>query len=121
MKLKKYLIYKNENSQTFEILQDGFSYQAGLFGGFWLAYHRIWSLAFIFSLYFILFQFMSAVNLSSSLIFNSLLQFLGFGFFAIDILEWHYKKQGYNFEDIIFAYSTEEAELKFYERLRDVQ
>jgi hypothetical protein len=110
MKLKKYLIYKHQTLPRIAIINDGFSFRAAIFGALWLLYQGIWKVASLFMLGSFCF---SMLDLNITII--QIMSFLSLGLFAADILEWHYKKQGYELERIIFAYSEEEVELRFYD------
>jgi hypothetical protein len=109
MKLNKYLIYKHKEYPKIVIIRDAFSFSAGIFGEFWLLYHKIWDIAlFLLLISMIIF---TIVEIDIKIV--RLISFLSFGFLATDILEWHYKRHGYLLENIIYAYSEEEAEISF--------
>ena len=106
MKLKKYLIYKHQTFPQIKIILDAFSFPAAIFGGFWLMYHRIWAFLLLIPVKMLIGSFMMHI-----------MSCMFLGFFAADILEWHYKRRGYTIYDIIFAYSESEAEMKIYSKL----
>jgi hypothetical protein len=110
MKLKKYLIYKHPELLKIEIIKDGFSLPAAIFGGAWLIYHKVWTML-------LLFLFLIPIKMLSGAVLAQIISSLFLGFFAADILEWHYKKHGYVLYDIISAYSEGEVEIKIYEKL----
>ena len=112
-----YSVYTDSSKKDNELIliKQGFSLIAGFFNFFWALYHRMWAIAiFLMILSFIV----SADGLSFIAYSISLAILFIFGFFASEIREYYAIKRGYSLSDIILAYSEEEAEIKYIQRIK---
>ncbi len=104
--------------ETAVFVPEGFNIYAFIFTELWALYHRLWLLAFIITLLFVLI-FTLGRDYGFHLMSTTILQMgirLMIGFQANDVLRSHYEKKGYVFVDMVAAHSQLEAELRFYDR-----
>jgi hypothetical protein len=110
-----YSIYVNpqKKDNDFVLIKQGFSFYAALFNIFWSLYHKIW-LPPIVVLVFNICIFI--LNNDNYTLIYLILTTLVFGMFAVDIREYDLERKEYYLDDITFANSEIEAELKYLER-----
>jgi|SRR6476659_1850970 len=107
--MKIFDIYHSNIDKNLTIaVEEGFCIKGFIFGVFWALYHRMWAVVTISVLIAIL---SSISNHSISFFLNNLLM-LVYGFFGQDFLAYKISKK-YTFKDIVIAYSSEEAEIKY--------
>lgn len=117
--MKIYAIYVNPNNLYAPVVpvSEGFSFIATFFSLLWALYHKMWfplaTVLIITSLATLLH------NMAPSFLILPIIHFtimISFALFSSDLREFDLRTKGYELEDIIFALSEEEAEIKFYER-----
>lgn len=121
-RFKLYSVHINPEAkrpyETAVFIPEGFNFLAFIFTELWALYHRLWLLAFIITMLFVIiyvlgqdygFQIMSTFVLQLGIR-------LMIGFQGHDVLRDYYEKKGYMFVDMVAAHSLLEAELRFYDR-----
>lgn len=116
--MKIYTVYNYKNSKFSSeqsiLINEGFSFNAFIFTGFWSLYHRLW----LFTLLIILINIGIGLLISKNLIainYSYLISFiinLIIGFYATDIHRYILIKKGYYLSDIIGARNLEEAQFR---------
>lgn len=91
-------------------VRDGFNWAAAVFGPFWALVNRMWIVAIILGVAGILAGFLPPVL---AVVANTGLLLVA-GIFAADLKVWSLARRGYAEETRLIAYSSEEAELRFF-------
>ena len=117
MNIYSVYIDSSKNNKEIILIKQGYSIIAGFFNIFWAFYHRMWYLAIsLFLLSLLLGGFNKTYILYS---FNIAMIFI-FSFFASELQEYYTVKKGYDLADIVLAANAEEAEVKFFDRNRNL-
>ncbi|MCD6035026.1 MAG: hypothetical protein K0R63_767 [Rickettsiales bacterium] len=115
-----YLVYVNPNADRVTdsalFVRDGFSWMAAVLHFFWLGYHRIWKVAGIIFLLFMLLGILEAKDLISPALSYAIQVslFLFIGFSATDWYVSALEDRGYVLTDIIAAHDELEASQRFF-------
>ena len=118
MKLYNSLVRRNKKGEIQDVLliEEGFSFLAFLFSGFWFFYHKMWKEAF----------FLIAINIIFALIFNGfeqkIFEIIFIFLVAVNAKYWlneHLKKKGYEFLGLTLGSNLTNARLKFITNLED--
>ena len=114
-----YAIYTNPNREDTPLIpiKAGFSFIAAILNFFWALYHRMWRVVFILLIINILVFIFQTNNIATSIIpVIHIATMAIFGFFTTELREYDIQRKGYQLQDIIYAPSELEAELKFLTR-----
>ncbi len=106
-----YSIYTCKKDYSPIIIKQGFSIWALIFNFFWALYHRMWFVTLVVFLGGLI-----VTRFSELVIMERVVLFFVFGFFASEMREFYAQKAGCRLDDIIFAASEEEAEIKYMSR-----
>lgn len=107
--MKSFSIYHANNDNALEIVTNGVSFSAFLFGFLWAAYYRLWYVVLTFAILSFVAPYINLHATGISMIFSIVLAFLG-----PEIREFFLLRQGYEFGGVIYANSMEEAEIQYY-------
>ena len=115
-----YSVYTDSSEKIKEpiLIKQGFSFIAGFLNFFWAIYHKMWNIAFAMTLISLLLESIGSSYIAYCV--NIAILFI-FGFFASELREYYALKKGYNLSDIILAVNEEEAEVKYYSRINNLE
>lgn len=99
------------------LIKQGFSFFAGIFNFLWAFYHKMWSLAIMVVIVHLVVTLLNIPYIAD--VVDIMVLFI-FAFFASEIREYYASKKGLELSDIIFAHDEEEAEVRYYSRLRNI-
>ncbi len=115
-----YSVYTDSSKNNKEpiLIKQGFSFIAGFLSFFWAVYHKMWYAAFAMMLISLLLRAAGSSYIAYCV--NLAILFI-FGFFASEIREYYTLRKGYDLSDIILATNEEEAEVKYYTRIKHLE
>jgi hypothetical protein len=110
---------KSTQDDEWIAVASNFSFQAFIFGVFWLMYNSMWRLSFLFISYGVIIGYLGNIQLFNDVqvLLLSLISALCIGFEAGDLMSNYLQKKGYILADIIYANSEDEALLKHYYKI----
>jgi Protein of unknown function (DUF2628) len=105
-------------TERFAFVRDGFHVWAAIFGGFWLAWHRLWLALLGWIVVMVAIDFgMAALGARGGAIFlANLLLALLMGFEAASLRRWTFSRRNWRQIDIVVADDEESAERRFFDR-----
>ncbi len=123
MKLYSALIKKDQKDDLFDLMlvREGFHFSALFFGIFWLCYHRIW-LALLVQIVvsaLLFFCFSSGYISHPQLLVMNVTLLMIYAFNADRLLEYSFKKRGYEFVAMIAGNSELDARVRLGEGVRN--
>lgn len=104
--------------ETAVFIPEGFNIYAFIFTEFWALYHRLWILAFVITMIFVLIYVLGndyGFHSASTFILQLGIRIM-MGLQGNDVVRDRYKRKGYMFVDMVAAHSRLEAELRFYDK-----
>lgn len=108
--------YHSEKPDEIEIIEEGFSIYAGIFSVFWLIYKKAtWYYIILASIFFSATPYFLGFNS----VISGAFEVMAFGIFGNELIQLSLNNKGYQLADIISAYTPEEAEIRFHQRLQN--
>ncbi|MCP5370049.1 MAG: DUF2628 domain-containing protein [Rickettsiaceae bacterium] len=94
------------------------SFLAGIFGILWMLYYRMWLPALLLLVISFVMGYLKEINLYY---YYDISIFFLMTFFASDLRNAYLLKKGYQLYDIIAANDLEEAELRYYTKITELE
>jgi len=118
-----YSVYIDSSKKTSDpvLIQQGFSFIPLFFNILWALYYRMWGIVIAATAFTILGNALYSSQLIDVTYPFTIALLCIFGFFAIEMREYYMIKRGFELDDIIFALSEDEAEVKYYSRSSTIQ
>lgn len=101
------------------VLSSSFSFQAFIFGIFWLLYHNMWKMFLFFIMYATLIGYLENIKFFNDIqvALFSLITSLYLGLEGSELKSKYLQSNGYTVKDIVYATSEEDALLKHYYKI----
>lgn len=112
---------KSNQDDEWIALSSSFSFQAFMFGIFWLLYHNMWKMFLFFIMYATLMGYLENINFFNDVQVTlfSLITSLYLGLEGSELKSKYLQSNDYTLEDIIYAASEEDALLKHYYKIKN--
>lgn len=112
---------KSNQDDEWIALSSSFSFQAFIFGIFWLFYHNMWKVFLLFIMYATLIGYLENIKFFNDVQVTlfSLITSLYLGLEGSELKSKYLQSKGYALKDIVYAASEEDALLKHYYKIEN--